>query len=212
MQTNTIYKLIKSACLIYFFLFSLQVFAQKNKNTMITKPEPVTYTRKEYAQIIDSLYNVILEYRAGWQKAQGIIHSRDSSISEMRQKMEQMQAKIGVLETKNSDFKGRNLKLDQSNRILIIFNSVVGLLLLITLVWFLRNIGKKKSADKHKAISPFESTSTTEISSVTPAQTNHRYFENKLEQLERLGKLKEKGILNEEEFNNQKQQILSGGQ
>ena len=191
---------------IVIILFVTEAQAQKGKKVYI-KPQPITFTRKEYDKIIDSLDKTVVEFRDEWEKSQEIIRQRDSSISEMDLQIQKMQASINKLHSSNSEVTSQNLKLDQSNRILIIFNSVVGVLLLSTLVWFLRNIGRKKTP-RPKPATPFEATSTTVINPVPTSQNNHFHFENKLQQLERLGKLKEKGVLNDEEFNFQKQQIL----
>ncbi|MFI5218402.1 MAG: SHOCT domain-containing protein [Bacteroidia bacterium] len=207
-MTKYLNQKITRSAVIVFILLTAHVQAQKGKKVFI-KPEPVTFTRKEYSKIIDSLSNDIITYRADWEKAQSIIQSRDSALAETKLQMLKMQAAVNDLQANNSEVINRNRKLDQSNRILIIFNSVVGILLLTTLIWFLRNIGRKKSP-KPKPVIPFESTSTTVLNPPPPSQNNHLHFENKLQQLERLGKLKEKGILNDEEFNFQKQQILSG--
>ncbi len=209
-MTKYLNQKITRLAVIVFILLTAHVQAQKGKKVFI-KPEPVTFTRKEYSKIIDSLSNDIIGYRADWEKAQSIIQSRDSALAETKLQMLKMQDSVNDLQANNSEVINRNRKLDQSNRILIIFNSVVGILLLTTLIWFLRNIGRKKTS-KPKTVIPFEATSTTVLNQAPATQNNnHLHFENKLQQLERLGKLKEKGVLNDEEFNFQKQQILSGG-
>lgn len=208
MGENNVKKTIKLLFVLSLILFSEYLEAQKN--TKGNKPTPKSFTRKEYSEIIDSLYNLTIEYRISWEKAQATIHNRDSTMAQMQQLMQKIQSSLNEAQSKNSDFKNRNLKLDQSNRILIIFNSIVGVLLLATLVWFLRNIGKKKMTVKPKPDLVFDATTSTNTISASP-KSNNIHFENKLEQLERLGKLREKGILNDEEFNRQKQEILSSG-
>src|SRR4030095_12146048 len=50
------------------------------------------------------------------------------------------------LESNVNSFKGENLKLNQSNRILIVFNSLVAVLLIISLIFFLRKIRRPRSS------------------------------------------------------------------
>jgi hypothetical protein len=128
------------------------------------------------------------------------IESKDESIAILDTLTAKQKEEIAGLTEELNTYRSHNLKLDQSNRILIIFNSIVGFLLLVTLVWFVRNLGKKKSK-KPSAVSDSGAQVT-----ITPSGI--RNVESKLEQLERLSKLREKGILTEEEFNLQKQQVL----
>jgi hypothetical protein len=196
---------LKTSLSAKYFLLSLFVaytfinisFAQA------TKPESkpriwINPAIKKMQAQIDSLNTVISEYKSSYEKSSLQNKVKDSFMEEMNQKMLVLQNQNNDLQRKLSNYKGENLKLDQSNRILIIFNSIVGVLLLSTLIWFLRNIGKKKSAEKNK--SDTTSVIAAEVKPPLPQKNEHQYFESKLEQLEKLGKLKE--------FARQKQQIL----
>jgi putative oligomerization/nucleic acid binding protein len=189
-------------CLLNFGNFS---YAQvKDSNS---KPKTTSSALSKAQADIDSLNIVISQVKASYENAVRINKGKDSLVDEMDAKILNMQNINNDLERKLSTYKGDNLKLDQSNRILIIFNAIVGVLLLTTLIWFLRNIGRKKAPDKTKTVSVIETAAPSNRK--TPAPTNdNEYFDTKLEQLEKLGVLRDKGILNEEEFNRQKQQIL----
>jgi hypothetical protein len=126
----------------------------------------------------------------------------DSALARARTEAAGRAQEIRELEKRIEGYRGENLKLDQSNRILIIFNSVVGLLLLVTLVWFLRNIGKKKG--RKPAGDPVRANGST--GETGPA--GFLLLEQKLVQLERLSKLKDQGALTEDEFQRHKQQVL----
>ena len=104
------------------------------------------------------------------------------------------------LEANISSFKGENLKLNQSNRILIVFNSLVAVLLLVTLFYFLRRMGKRKPSGS--------SATAQELAAGGSGPIVFTSFEDKLQHLERLGMLKEKGLLSEEEFLIEKQRVL----
>ena len=77
-----------------------------------------------------------------------------------------------------------------------------GLLLLVTLVWFLRNIGKKK------ARKPAGDTAHANGSPGETGPAGFQLLEQKLVQLERLSRLKDQGALTEDEFQRHKQQVL----
>lgn len=187
--------------------YTTTMVPQPKKNIEKPKSVPSVSIKKSNLEI-DSLQTVIDQYKTDYTAALRLTKSKDSLLTEMDQKILQLQNSNNDYARKLSSYKGENLKLDQSNRILIIFNSIVGVLLLSTLVWFLRNIAKKKPANNTPVTPSYEMTSTAEQATLAAAKTNHQYFENKLEQLEKLGKLKERGILTDEEFNKQKQQVL----
>lgn len=149
---------------------------------------------------IDSLALVILSQQTQITALNKKIESRDATIAGLDTLVNKQKAEIAELTKELETYRGHNLKLDQSNRILIIFNSIVGFLLLVTLVWFVRNLGKKKSKNNSSGVAQGVNNAAS--------PSGIRNVESKLEQLERLSKLREKGILTEEEFNFQKQQVL----
>lgn len=150
---------------------------------------------------IDSLAMVTLSQQTQINSLNKKIESRDATIAGLDSIVAIQKAEISELNRELENYRGHNLKLDQSNRILIIFNSIVGFLLLVTLVWFVRNLGRKKSKNN-------PTTSLLPGNNAVSSSSGIRNIESKLEQLERLSKLREKGILTEEEFNFQKQQVL----
>ncbi len=149
---------------------------------------------------IDSLSELNAQLTDQLTRAHQTISQQTARLTDRDSTIDAMQSENDALNTRLSQFKEHNLKLDQSNRILIVFNSIVGFLLLITLVWFVRNLGKKKSS-----VMP-ETKNTADKGS--NAVNSLRNIESKLEQLERLNRLREKNILTEGEFENEKRQIL----
>src|SRR6185436_11744853 len=184
-------------CLLYALYSDNFIYAQaKNASQPKTTNAPPTKAQAE----IDSLNEVIMQVSASYQRAVNINNGKDSLIDELDAKIQKIQQLNGDLERKLKDYKGDNLKLDQSNRILIIFNAIVGVLLLTTLIWFLRNLGRRKPSPGNKLVASDESAAVSNTKAA-PSKNDHQYFDLKLEQLEKLGVLKEKGVLNEEEFN-----------
>ncbi|MBL7929378.1 MAG: SHOCT domain-containing protein [Bacteroidia bacterium] len=160
---------------------------------------PLNQLKKAQSET-DSLTLVTISQQTQITALNKKIENRDVTITALDSLANKQKAEIAELTKELETYRGQNLKLDQSNRILIIFNSIVGFLLLVTLVWFVRNLGKKKSK------SNFEAAPSGSKTAASPSGI--RNVESKLEQLERLSKLREKGILTEEEFNFQKQQVL----
>jgi chromosome segregation ATPase len=151
---------------------------------------------------IDSLNYVIAEYDSSLTESELTIINKDLSIKELDNDIEQLEGEKKNLKEELDGFYSDNLHLNQSNRILIAFNILVGVLLLVTLVFFLRRMGKNK-------ISPPDTKPETDIKAPGKVASNvHMSFEDKLTQLEKLGMLKEKGVLTDEEFNIQKRSLL----
>jgi hypothetical protein len=196
---------IVSVFIICFFCFN-DSFCQAKQAPSKSQKATVTISKAEAE--IDSLNKVIDSMNASYRDAVKRNQEKKILIDDLGEKIIKAHNLNIELEKKLSDFKGDNLKLDQSNRILIIFNALVGLLLLITLVWFLRNIGRKKAKDKNKAIAAADTPAPSGIAIQPGLSRDQQYFDYRLEQLEKLGQLKQNGILTDEEFNRQKQQIL----
>ena len=187
------------------FFFNNNALCQA-KQAASKSAKPPTAAAKAEAEI-DSLNTVISSMNVSYQEAIRLNREKSATIDELGEKIIKSHNTNIELEKKLADFKGDNLKLDQSNRILIIFNALVGLLLLVTLVWFLRNIGRKKAPGKNKITAPGDS-AAAEVTVQPVLSRDQQYFDYRLEQLEKLGQLKQNGVLNDEEFNRQKQQIL----
>lgn len=162
----------------------------------VTKTQPASrITDKE---MIDSLNSRI----AGLEQQVGALESslqKEQTVSaELRDEMIKLDDYRKKLEQNVATFKGENLHLNQSNRILIFFNAMVAVLLLVTLVFFLRRLGRKGIGHNHTIAKPVNSASPP------PAQN----FEDKIALLERLGRLREKGLLSEEEFLVEKNRVF----
>lgn len=152
--------------------------------------------------MIDSLIGVNDSLQLLQHQTDSLFKAENLVSSELNERLLKMENERKSLEESNSEVTDENLQLNQSNRILIIFNSVVAILLVITLVFVIRRAGRKT----------LPKPSNTSITSATPSSSsqNLRFssFEDKLTQLEKLGTLKEKGILSEEEFLGEKKRIL----
>lgn len=148
--------------------------------------------------IIDSLDHVIAEQKATISGLESSLKKEQNTVADLQSQLTALEDKSKKLETNVNTFQGENLKLSQSNRILIVFNSFVAVLLIVTLVFYLRKMNRKPVIVQNQ--SPKQNGSG--VSSV------HASFEDKLQQLERLGKLREKGFLSDDEFLAEKNRVL----
>jgi hypothetical protein len=152
---------------------------------------------------IDSLQNAAADLTQKAHRADSLYKAEKFVSAELRDQVLKMEQQQKSLEASKTDVEDENLKLNQSNRILIIFNSVVAVLLVITLVFVLKRAGRKMAPPVGNTASKpaFSSNSN-------PDPNKLASFEDKLAQLEKLGGLKEKGILSDDEFQQEKQRIL----
>jgi ABC-type multidrug transport system fused ATPase/permease subunit len=153
---------------------------------------------KKAQQANDSLAQIITDLQLQIASLNKSIHEKNENISRLDSTLSERNKRIVELNKQLEEYYGHNLQLSHSNRILIVFNSIVGFLLLVTLIWFVRYLGRKKPVASIKPVTPSGNSQPAAL----------RTIESKLEQLERLSNLRDKGVLSEEEFNNQKQQIL----
>jgi hypothetical protein len=195
------HKILKYLFFIWIFHFMMMpvAFAQKPK-AAATKDIGVKASVRQTADklVIDSLEQVIDGKNSSLDSLDALFEAEKLVTADLREQLIKLDDYRKKLETNVSSFKGENLKLNQSNRILIVFNSLVAVLLIISLVFFLRKIGRQKNAP-----SPSGS-----VAAKPGEQMKFTSFEDKLMQLERLGKLREKELLSEDEFMVEKQKIL----
>jgi hypothetical protein len=155
----------------------------------------------EMAQEIDSLQSTVAELNRKLYHSDSLYKAEKFTSAELKDQMLKMEQEQQSLVASKTDVEDENLKLNQSNRILIIFNSVVAVLLVVTLIFVLKRAGRKSPA-------AFSSLPTKPVSTSINQSNKLASFEDKLAQLEKLGGLKEKGILSDEEFQDEKQRIL----
>src|SRR6188768_1186391 len=129
-------------------LFSFGTNAQKPKPAEKKEdPKPAVTKPQTDKQIIDSLQLTLTRQQYSIDSLNKLYDFEKLSTADLRQQMIQLDDYRKKLEGNINSFKGENLKLNQSNRILIVFNSLVAVLLITSLIFFLRKIGRRKNAD-----------------------------------------------------------------
>lgn len=180
---------------------SIPVFSQTNPPKAKINVVPKSAPKVNYDKLkIDSLEMEIGILQSKLLFADSLYQAEKFTTADLRDQVIKLDDYRLKLEGNVNSFKGENMKLNQSNRILIVFNSLVAVLLIISLVFFLKKLGSKKPSEGNVKSDSTDPLKPTGGSFVT--------LEEKLQQLERLGKLREKGLLSESEFLAEKQQIL----
>lgn len=165
----------------------------KSKTTKISVTES---QRTSAVKQTDSL-STVESFKSEYDKLKNETSARQSLLAEADTKIEKQAADINKLLKAIDSYKTIIKETEQQNLILIIFNGGVGIFLVITLIWLLWKPSRKK-------IKPANGTKAPSKPKTFLAGTHNPY----LEQLERLGKLKEQGVLTDEEFSSQKQFII----
>jgi hypothetical protein len=162
------------------------------------KITPAAHQITEQQIAIDSLSQRVLFLEAENLKTDSLYDAERFTSAGLRDQIIKLDDYRKELEAEIASLRGENQKQNQGNIILIVFNAFVAVLLLITLIFFLRGKKKKKAQELPPVKIPANGNRTHVFTS----------FEDKLVQLERLGNLKEKGLLSEEEFLAEKHNVL----
>ncbi len=147
--------------------------------------------------MIDSLGAMIVEMESREDSLYRALSSQNEKISDANTEIEALKAGNAELKLQLEDAQGDNLQSSHTNSILFIFNIGVGIFLLIGLIWmFMRKKGDAESD---------EQPARNDRRKVSNANEN---FDHKLDRIQKLGNLRDKGLLTDDEFNLQKRQIL----
>lgn len=180
-------------------LFSGMVSAQSTNSKQIgaVTKKPVVQIVDRRAMLIDSLSSFVDYILVQQDSLKQIMQSQrermDSSISALQE----VSAENATLKESLKDAQGDTLQSNHTNSILFIFNVGVGIFLLIALLWMFM----KKKSDGEREDDEVSNKSNVKIS-------KDESFDHKLDRIQKLGSLRDKGLLTDEEFNLQKSQIL----
>jgi len=193
--------------LIVFLLIFFSGLAVAQSQTPVVKSKIEGYViKKPLVQALDRRGMLIDSLSAF---VDFILIQQDSLKQSMRLQKERMDSSVEAMQELSAEnlklkgalkeAQGDTLQSDHTNSILFIFNVVVGIFLLIALVWMIMrkrndeetNDGETKARPKQKANS-----------------VSDESFDYKLDRIQKLGSLRDKGLLTEDEFNLQKKQIL----
>ncbi len=158
---------------------------------------PVIYSTRNL--LIDSLNTMVLQLKLRQDSLLDLLRSQRESINAAEAERARLSQENKNLQAELDGAMGDNRQSNHTNSILFIFNIIVGVILLIALVWMFL---KKKS-------DPGERVKRTGSYAPSIVHNNgSEQFDKELERIEKLGSLREKGLLTDDEFNLQKKQIL----
>lgn len=149
----------------------------------------------------DSLQNVATVLSRQNDSILGIVNEQEARLQAMEVQTSKLSEENKNLSSELENANGDKLQSSHTNSILYIFNVLVGIILLIALVWIMN---KKKTRESDKSASNGFSRNGTHEVYISEPSLDHR-----LERIEKLGNLRDKGLLTDEEFVLQKKQILA---
>ena len=150
--------------------------------------------------IIDSLQLLVSQLHTSFDSLNAVAADQQTANAQLQKENLSLAAENKKLQDEFHDALGEKLQSSHTSSVLFIMNVLVGIFLLLALLWmFMRKKG-----------SPAED-NTDEIPKPQPQAKLNGYalpLEHQLDQIEKLGSLREKGLLTDDEFNLQKRQIL----
>lgn len=168
--------------------------------------------RQFLVQIIDSLETMTKMQKNVLDSLDHLYSLSNSEIASSEENLALLNDNYIALSNNYSSLKDHAAELEKHNKQMIIYIAIVGIVLLSLLIYYIaafirrrkRNVSIEASADhtiaSYKPITGFSSAAYT--SNIT------NVLDVKLEQIEKLGKLRDKGLISDQEFDAQKQQIL----
>ena len=180
-------------------LFSGMVSAQSTNSTQIGAviKKPVVQILDRRAMLIDSLSSFVDYILVQQDSLKQIMQSQKERMDSSISALQEVSAENATLQESLKDAQGDTLQSNHTNSILFIFNLGVGIFLLIALLWMFM----KKKSDGEREDDEVSSKSNVKVS-------KDESFDHKLDRIQKLGSLRDKGLLTDEEFNLQKSQIL----
>ena len=180
-------------------LLSGMVSAQSTNSTQIGAviKKPVVQILDRRAMLIDSLSSYVDYILVQQDSLKQIMQSQKERMDSSISALQEVSAENATLQESLKDAQGDTLQSNHTNSILFIFNLGVGIFLLIALLWMFM----KKKSDGEREDDEVSSKSNVKVS-------KDESFDHKLDRIQELGSLRDKGLLTDEEFNLQKSQIL----
>ena len=177
-------------------LFSVLTCSQVLSQTpsAAQKPRAMVYDRR--GLIIDSLISTLDLIRIQQDSMRRMLRQQTAKMEELSAENLNLKEENTKLKSELEDAQGDNLQSSHTNSVLFIFNVGVGIFLLIALIWmFMRKKGDERGDSDRSGTGARK-------------KVVEENFENKLERIQKLGNLRDKGLLTEDEFNLQKRKIL----
>lgn len=187
---------------VFFFLsvnatFRVQAQDSLRRSTAVKKPKPrvVASVFDRRVLIIDSLEARIEEQELRQDSLIRELQLREERLNGAKAEMEKLRSDSASLRAELEAANGDKLQSSHTSSVLFIFNVGVGIFLLIAIIWMFM---RRRNEDDYGDGNPGKRTAVAEDEN----------FDHKLDRIQKLGNLRDKGLLTEDEFNFQKKQIL----
>ena len=149
------------------------------------------------ARIMDSLHQAVTDLKNQNDSLLLLINDELSKAQSLEQQNIVLASENKKLSQQLGEARGEQLQTSHTSSILLVFNIMAGIILLIALIWIFTR--KKIVTDEPEVpVRPMS------VSNHIPADP----VEIRLERIEKLGRLRDKGLLTEDEFQLQKKQLL----
>ena len=162
----------------------------KVNNAFPVQEKPVSFVSKSL--INDSLQRLVISAELAKDSLVNITSEQEARLQTMEMQVRKLSEENKNVSNELENANGDKLQSSHTNSILYIFLVIVAILLLITLVWM---TGKKKFRDTDKiASNGYAINGSHEVYAPVPA------LDHRLDRIEKLGNLRDKGLLTDEEF------------
>ena len=165
------------------------------KPAFLASMEPQKLKTFSYRSLADSISLEINALKSQNDSLLQLLNDELQKENALRNEMQEIKEINENYKTELDLSKGQQLQTSHTSSILLIFNVIAGIILLITIFWF---YARKKTPDEN----------TDEPVSKSSSSVNKDFVETRMDRIEKLGRLRDKGLLTEEEFQMQKKQIL----
>lgn len=190
---------MKACCRIVLFLLFLLMFSGKS-NRAFAQEIDIRTPRTILLDSLKYLENQVINTRDSFTV---LMSTQQARLTGLEQDLDQVKEENRNLKAELAESRGDNLQSDHTNYILFVFNILVGAILLIALIWmFFRRKPETVNANSNGQALPSNG-------SAAHHAPHADVFDHRLDRIEKLGSLREKGLLTDDEFNLQKRQILS---
>ncbi|MFM8917845.1 MAG: hypothetical protein ACKOGP_08905 [Bacteroidota bacterium] len=157
-------------------------------------------------QQCDSLVNAL---NAELDQADSLLNAQSIELQVLKQSADKKEESLRKMERFVEVYKSENQQMNQTNKILIIFNCLGAVLLLLALVYIMS--GRNKARRPETSVPPVPPTPYPTVTETPVAGRTAVGVEDRLIQIERLARLREGGLLSTNEFEKEKERILRGG-
>lgn len=179
------------------FILMLMMIAAGTLHSPAQNPSrgPAGNPNARLIYVIDTLNSSVIRLRASYDSLFLEHKSLNARLAAADTQVTRLNARNNQLRTELTDAVSRGMQSSHTSSVLMVFNVIVAMFLVVALVWMWF---------RRRPVSQREESAGTPSGKVSELST----LDQKLEYIQKLGALRDKGLLTGEEFDLQKKQIL----